>query len=94
MIIARKELLQTQAFFCCILHLPNFQEHFNKQNYLNNEIKSNISKTICILFIYGGFPLHFQRVFTSTLIFLNLKYENSSYKLHYNKILCSLQAMI
>jgi hypothetical protein len=56
-----------------------------KQKYLNNEIKSNISKTICILFIYGGFSLHLQRVFTSTLISLNLNHENSSHKLHYNK---------
>jgi hypothetical protein len=56
-----------------------------KQKYLNNKIESNISKTICILFIYGGFSLHLQRVFISTLISLNLKHENSSYKFHYNK---------
>jgi len=56
-----------------------------KQKYLNNEIKSNISKTICILFIYGGFSLHLQHVFISALTSLNLNHENSSYKFQYKK---------
>jgi len=43
MTIAQKESLQTLAFFCCILHLPNFQKHFNKQNVdLNHECKTKV----------------------------------------------------
>jgi hypothetical protein len=77
MTIAQKELLQTQAFFCYILHFPNFQEHFNKQNIdLNHEWKTKVPQQQNqikhlknnLYFVHLWWFLHLQRVFTSTLI--------------------------